>query len=93
MTPWMLLTGLVAAVNLAALIVIRGRWGRMVGLLLPASLLGTAAGDAIGAATGLEMLRLGDFHVLAASVGAQVAMLVVLLAVTLVPSDAERQNR
>ncbi len=37
MTPWLLLTVLVAATNLAALLVLRGRWGRIVLVLLPVS--------------------------------------------------------
>jgi hypothetical protein len=86
MTPWMLLTALVAAINLSGFIALRGRWGRVVLPLAIASLLGTVIGDAVGARTGLELLRLGDFHIVAASVGAQLAMLVTLLLSALVPS-------
>lgn len=89
MTPWLLLTFLVAAINLTGLILVRGRWGRVVLVLAPASLLGTAAGNAIGFATGLEVVRVGDFHPVAASVCAQLAMLIVLLVRTLLP-EAER---
>jgi hypothetical protein len=85
MTPWLLLTVLVAAINLAALLVIRGRWGRIVLLLMPVAVLGTVVGDAIGGASGLEVVRIGDFHLVAASVGAQLAMLVVLLAASAIP--------
>jgi hypothetical protein len=91
MTPWMLLTALVAAINLSGFIALRGRWGRVVLPLAIASLLGTVVGDAVGARIGLELLRLGDFHIVAASVGAQLAMLVTLLLTALVPSpEAER---
>ena len=92
MTPWLLLTALVAAINLAALLVVRGRWGRIVGLLLPAALIGTAAGQAAGAGTGLELFMVGDFHLVAACVGAQLALLMVLLLANVVPSAAERQG-
>jgi hypothetical protein len=90
MTPWMLLTALVAAINLAGFIALRGRWGRVVLPLAVAALLGTVAGDAVGSRTGLEPLRLGDYHVVAASVGAQLAMLVTLLLSALAPPPPDR---
>lgn len=89
MTPWLLLTVLVAAINLAALLLIRGRWGRIVLLLLPVAVLGTVIGDAIGGASGLEVVRIGDFHLVAASVGAQLAMLVVLLAASAISPGSD----
>lgn len=90
MTPWLVLTVLVAAMNLAALLLVRGRWGRIVLLLLPVAVIGTAAGEALGGATGLEIVRIGDFHLVAASVGAQVAMLAVLLVANALPTVEER---
>lgn len=93
MTPWMLLVVLLAAINLAGFVAVRGRWGRVVGALALASLLGTVAGDAAGAATGLELLQLGDFHVVAASVGAQLAMLATLLGTALLPAANERPDQ
>jgi hypothetical protein len=90
MTPWMLLTALVAAINLAGFVALRGRWGRVVMPLAFAALLGTVAGDAIGSRTGLEVLRLGDYHLVAASVGAQLAMLITLLLVALLPQASDR---
>ena len=89
MTPWLVLTAFVAALNLLAFVWIRGRWGRMVGVLAVASVLGTIAGNAIGARAGLELLRLGEFHVLAASVVAQLAMLAVVLLAALGPRRIE----
>jgi hypothetical protein len=89
MTPWLLITALLATINLAGLLVLRGRWGRSVLALAVASALGTAAGDAVGRATGLEVLRLGDYHVVAASVGAQVLMLGTLLLAALLPGASE----
>jgi hypothetical protein len=93
MTPWLLLTVLVAAINLAALLVIRGRWGRIVLLLMPVAVLGTVVGDAIGGASGLEVVRIGDFHLVAASVGAQLAMLVLLLAASAIPRGDPKDVR
>jgi hypothetical protein len=86
MTPWMVLTAFVAAINLTAFIALRGRWDRRLLMLLLASLLGTATGNAIGARTGLELVRIGDFHLLAASLGAQLAMLATDLLAQLGPS-------
>lgn len=79
MGPWIVLVAFVAAINLFAFIAVRGRWGRLVPLLAAASLIGTIAGNAVGSRTGLELLRIGDFHVVAASVLAQLAMLAVTL--------------
>lgn len=90
MTPWLLITALLAVINLAAFLAVRGKWGRMVGLLAIASLLGTIAGDAVGGATGLDVLVLGDYHVLAACIGAQLLMLSVLLLVAMLPTADER---
>ena len=49
MTPWMVLTVLVAAINLMAFTALRGRWDRRLLVLYLAALLGTATGNAIGA--------------------------------------------
>ena len=86
MTPWMVLTAFVAAINLAAFIALRGRWDRRLPVLALASLLGTVAGDAIGSRTGLELVRVGDFHLVAACVAAQLAMLVTDLLAHLGPT-------
>ncbi len=85
MTPWLLLSILVALANLFAFILVRGRWGRLVPALGVASLIGTMAGNAIGDRTGLELVRIGDFALVAASVGAQVAMLATVLLTGLGP--------
>ena len=90
MTPWLLITVLLAVVNLLGLLAVLGRWGRRALALALAALLGTALGNAVGGLTGLEVLRLGDYHVVAASVGAQLLMLGTLLFGTLLPGDSER---
>ena len=86
MTPWMVLTVLVAAINLTAFTALRGRWDRRLLILFLASLLGAATGNAIGARTGLELVRIGDFHLLAACLGAQLAMLATDLLAQLGPT-------
>lgn len=89
MTPWLLITVLLAVTNFAAFVTLRGRWGRAVVPLALASLMGTAAGDAVGRATGLEVLRLGDYHVVAASAGAQLLMLGTVLLGALLPGASD----
>jgi hypothetical protein len=86
MTPWMVLTAFVAAINLTIFTALRGRWDRRLPVLLVASLLGTVLGNAIGSRTGLELVRIGDFHLVAASLGAQLAMLATDLLAQLGPS-------
>ena len=86
MTPWLVLSLLTAALNLFAFTWIRGRWGRGVPVLALASLLGTVAGNAVGDRIGLHLLSIGDFRFAAAAIGAQLAMLVVLLLGALGPT-------
>ena len=89
MPPWLLWLPLLALVNLLAFIAIRGRWGRVVGLLALASLAGVAAGDRLGDAVGFDVLRVGDMNVLAACLGAQILMLAVTLLGALGPIRVE----
>ncbi|MDP9467679.1 MAG: hypothetical protein M3P32_02905 [Chloroflexota bacterium] len=94
MTPWMVLVAFVAAINLTAFTALRGRWDRRLLVLGLASLLGTVTGNAIGARTGLELVRIGDFNLVAACLTAQVAMLITDLLAHLGPGrDAERMDR
>lgn len=85
MSPWIVLVALTAAINLLVFVAIRGRWGRIVGVLAVAAAAGTAAGDAVAGRIGLDLVRIGDFHLVAASIGAQLAMLVAVLLAALAP--------
>jgi hypothetical protein len=89
MTPWLLLTAFTATLNLLAFIWIRGRWGRLVPFLALASVLGAMLGNAIGERIGFDLLRIGDFRLLAASIVAQLAMLAVVLFGTMAPRRIE----
>jgi hypothetical protein len=90
----MVLVGFVAAINLTAFTAVRGRWDRRLFLFGLASLAGTIAGNAIGARTGLELVRIGDFNLVAACLVAQLAMLVTELLGHLGPTrDEERADR
>jgi hypothetical protein len=77
--PWLVWVPLLALVNLFAFLAIRGRWGRIAWVLLAASIVGVVLGDRVAEATGLEVLRVGDMHVVGASVVAQLCMLAVVL--------------
>ncbi len=85
MPAWVVWIPLLAAINLFAFLAIRGRWGRIVIALAIASVVGVAAGDWVASVTGLEVLRIGDMHVVAASVAAQLLMVAVILLAALGP--------
>jgi len=85
MPPWLVWMPLLAAINLFLFIAARGRWGRIVLPLAIASLVGVATGDWLASVTGLEVVRIGDMHVVAASVMAQLLMLAVTLLAALGP--------
>jgi len=85
MPPWAVWIPLLAAINLFVFLAIRGRWGRIVVALAAASVIGVATGDWLGSVTGLEIVRIGDMHVVAASVVAQLLMVAVTLLAALGP--------
>ena len=85
--PWLVWVPLLAFVNLMLFVAVRGRWGRIVYALAVAALVGVALGDRVGAATGLEFVRVGDMHVVAASVAAQLLMLAVVLLASMGPIE------
>jgi hypothetical protein len=86
---WLVWYPALALINLLVFVAVRGRWGRAVLLLALASVIGVAAGDRVGEATGLEIVRIGDMHVVAACLGAQVLMLITALLAALGPIRAE----
>jgi hypothetical protein len=65
--PSLVLAILVGIFNTALYVLIRGSAGGQLPLLLVAAILGAWAGDALGARLGLDILRLGDFRILAAT--------------------------
>jgi hypothetical protein len=85
--PWLVWVPLLALLNLLVFIAIRGRWGRIVLALGGASVVGVVIGDAVGQALGLDALRIGDMHVLAASAAAQLLMIAVTLLAALGPVE------
>jgi hypothetical protein len=89
MPPWLVWVPALAVINLLVFTAIRGRWGRSVLALAVAAVVGVVAGDRLGEATGLELVRIGDMNVLAASVVAQAFMLAVALLSALGPIKIE----
>lgn len=89
MPPWLVWVPALSVINLLVFIAVRGRWGRSVIAFAVAALIGVVVGDQVGEATGLEVVRIGDMNVLAASVMAQLFMLAVALLSALGPIRVE----
>jgi hypothetical protein len=87
--PWLVWVPLLALINLLVFVAIRGRWGRIVLVLGLASAAGVIIGDWVGERLGLELLRIGDMRVVAASVGAQLLMVAATLLAALGPVRVE----
>ena len=66
--PAPILALLIGILNTSIYVLIRGSAGGQLPLLLIAAFLGAWAGDAIGARLGLDLLVLGDFRIVAASI-------------------------
>jgi hypothetical protein len=78
-----LLVGLFYA---ALFVLIRGSGGGQLPLLALAAILGAWAGDAIGARLGIDLLRIGDFHIVSASIVAWIGIGITAVAVILGPN-------
>jgi hypothetical protein len=87
--PWLVWVPALAVVNLLIFLAVRGRWGRIVWVLAAASALGVVVGDRVAEGMGLELLRIGDMHVLGASVMAQAFMVAVTLLSALGPIEVK----
>jgi hypothetical protein len=80
--PALILAAVVALFHVSAYVFIRGSAGNRLPLLLVGAFLGAWAGDALGGRLDVDPVRIGDFHVVAASILAWVAIgLVAVLAV------------
>jgi len=65
--PAPVLALLVGVFHTALFVLIRGSASGQLPLLLVAAILGAWAGDALGARLGIDLLRIGDFRLVAAS--------------------------
>lgn len=88
--PAPVLALLLGIVHVSLYVLVRGTAGRRLPLLLVAGFLGAWAGDALAGRIGFDPLRIGDFHVLGASILAWVGIMAVALVAVLAPEQAER---
>lgn len=93
--PAPILAVIVGLFHVSAYVFIRGRAGARLPLLIVAAVLGAWAGDAVGGRLALDPMRIGDFHLLAASIVAWLAIGLVAILSVLVPerTKADRQPR
>ena len=87
--PWLVWVPLLALINLLVFVAIRGRFGRSAIGLGVAAIAGVMVGDTVGERVGLDLLRIGDMNIVAASVGAQLLMVLVSLLSALGPVRIE----
>ena len=84
--PAPILAVLVGAFHTALFVLIRGSAGGQLPLLLGAAILGAWAGDALGDRMGIDLLSIGDFRLLAASLFAWVGIGIVAVFAILGPT-------
>jgi hypothetical protein len=84
--PSPILAVLVGVFHTALFVLIRGSAGGQLPLLLAAAILGAWAGDALGDRIGLNLLSIGDFRLVAASVFSWVGIGFVTVAAILGPT-------
>jgi hypothetical protein len=83
--PAPILAILLGVFHASLFVLIRGSAGGQLPLLILAASLGAWAGDAIGARLGLDLLRVGDFRLVAASIMAWVGIGIVAIVAILGP--------
>jgi hypothetical protein len=80
--PAVVLAAVLALFHVSAYVFIRGSAGSRLPWLLVGAFLGAWAGDALGGRLDVDPVRIGDFHVISASILAWVAIgLVAVLAI------------
>lgn len=84
--PALVLAILVGIFHTSLYVLVRGSAGGRLLLVLLAAILGAWAGDALGARMGLDVLRIGDFRLLSASVVAWIGIGFVAIVAILGPS-------
>jgi hypothetical protein len=83
--PSLILSVLVGVFHAALSVLIRGSAGGRLPLLVLAAILGAWAGDAITGRLGVDILTLGDYHLLGASLVAWVGIGIVSVVAVLGP--------
>lgn len=87
--PALVLSVLVGIFHAALAVLIRGTAGGRLPLLVIAAILGAWAGDALMGRIGLELLTLGDYHLLGASIMAWIGIVIVSVVAVLGPVSAK----
>ena len=87
--PAVILSLLVGGFHTALFMFLRGRGGGQLYIAYVAAALGAWAGDAIGGRLSIDPIRVGDFHVIAASVVAWAGIMFVEVLFILGPSADE----
>ena len=85
--PALILAILVGIFNAALFILIRGTAGGRLPIIVIAAILGAWAGDALAERLGFDLLRIGDFHLLAATIVAWVGIGISSALAVLGPSE------
>ena len=93
MEPAPVLAVIVGLFHVSAYVFIRGRAGVRLPLLIAGAVLGAWAGDAVGGRLALDPLRIGDFHLLAASLVAWLAIGLVAILSVLVPERTKGDRK
>ncbi len=86
--PAPLLAFLVGLAHVCLYVLIRGTSGRRVPTLIGAAFIGAWAGDALAGRLGIEVVRIGDFHLVGASVLAWVGIAIVAIIAILEPGPS-----
>ena len=85
--PAPILALLVGILHVSVYVLIRGRAGQRLPILVLAAFLGAWAGDALAARLDIDPFRIGDFHLIGASVLAWVGIVIVALIAVLGQRD------
>ena len=88
--PSLVLSVLVGILHAALSVVIRGSAGGRLPLIVAAAILGAWAGDALMDRLGIDILTIGDYHLIGASVLAWVGIAIVSVVAVLGPAADRR---
>jgi hypothetical membrane protein len=72
--PALILAILVGVFHASLYVLLRGSGGGRLPIILVAAILGAWAGDALGDRLGFDLLTIGDFHLIAASIVAWIGI-------------------
>ena len=92
MVTWVIWTLLVGLICLTLYVAVRGRWGREAPALLVAALLGAVVGNFVAALLDVDLLVLGEYHIMGAAIGALLALVATGAVATLLARPAGRRD-